>query len=120
MVVSPRWSHLLVIIGLVAMIVGAIDPLEGSVVILGGAACVALGASLAHSHYAHRLWWSVVLVLLGVAALWGFSAVGGIGGNTGRSNWWALTFLPLPLGWALGLVTAYKQLREMRPKVSTA
>ena len=120
MTANARWSHLLVILGLVAMIVGAIDPLEGSIIILAGAACVALGASLAHSHHAPRLWWSAGLVLVGVAALWGFSAVGGIGGTTGRSNWWALTFLPLPVGWILGLVTAYTQLREMRPKASNA
>ena len=39
------WSRILVIVGSIAMLVGALDPMEGSVVILPGSGLVALGPS---------------------------------------------------------------------------
>jgi hypothetical protein len=103
---STRWSRPLVIGGLVAMLVGALDPLEGSLVILPGAAAAALGARLGGGRHRTLLLWSFVLVAVGVATLWGMSVVGGLGGSTGRSMWWALTLLPYPVGWVLALVGA--------------
>lgn len=103
---SVRWSRPLVIGGLFAMLVGALDPLEGSLVILPGAAAVALGARLGDGRYRSLLLWSFVLVAVGVAILWGMSVVGGLGGSTGRSMWWALTLLPYPVGWLLALIGA--------------
>ena len=40
------------------------------------------------------MYWSLLLVLIGVAALWISSALGGFGGDTGRSDWWGLLFVP--------------------------
>lgn len=107
-----RWSRMLIIVGLVAMVIGALDPLEGSLVILPGVALVAVGALRSNS--AHRLLvsCSLVLVAVGVGALWGLSALGGFGGNTGRSNWWGLVLLPYPVGWIMGLIGAIRSLRE--------
>lgn len=113
-----RWSRALVIIGLVAMLLGALDPLEGSVVILVGSACAALGASLSHSQHAPLLRWAFALVLVGVGAMWGWSAIGGVGGSTGRSMWWALTIVPYPAGWVLGLVGVVRRFREVRSTAS--
>lgn len=107
-----RWSHGLAILGLVAMVIGALDPLEGSFVILPGTGLVALGALLGNSRHRILLYWSFVLVAVGVGALWGLSALGGLGGNSGRSNWWGLVLLPYPVGWILGLVGAIRSLRE--------
>jgi hypothetical protein len=107
-----RWSRILVIVGLIAMVIGALDPLEGSLVILPGIGFVALGARLAKSRQRVLLSWSLALVAAGVGVLWGLSAVGGFGGNTGRSYWWALTLLPYPVGWVMGLVGAVRSLRE--------
>ncbi len=109
---ASRWSRRLVIAGLVAMVAGALDPLEGSVVILAGTAVAALGALWGESRHRVLLSWSVILTALGVGALWGLSALGGIGGNTGRSYWWALVFLPYPIGWVMGLFGAVRSLRE--------
>ena len=56
------------------MVAGALDPLEGSVVILGGSALAAAGAFFARTR---RYWLQLtafVLVALGVAALFGLSA----------------------------------------------
>jgi hypothetical protein len=107
-----RWSRFLVVVGLVAMVIGALDPLEGALVILPGTGLVALGARLGNSRHRILLYWSFVLVAVGVGALWGLSALGGFGGNSGRSNWWGLVLLPYPVGWIMGLLGAIRRLRE--------
>lgn len=112
---SHRRARILVIVGLAAMLIGVIDPLEGSIVILAGAVLVAVGAGLARSPHRTSLYVSLLLVAIGVAALWGVSVMGGFGVSTGRSNWWALLMLPYPIGWLLGVVGALRQLRDRRP-----
>lgn len=107
-----RW---LVIAGLVLMVGGALDPLEGSVVILGGSALAALGAFLNGTRYRLPVI-AVVLVALGVGALFGLTALGGVGGRSGRSMWLLLLGVPYPIGWLLGLIGATRTLRE--PRVS--
>lgn len=111
---SNRWSRPLVIGGLAAMLLGALDPLEGSLIILPGAAAAALGARLGGTRWRSLLLWSFVLVAVGVAALFAMSAVGGLGGSTGRSMWWALVLLPYPVGWVLGLIGAVLTLLAAR------
>ena len=44
-----------------------------------------------------------ILIALGVGALWGLSELGGFGGTSGRSNWWALLLLPYLIGWPMGI-----------------
>ena len=43
------WSKILIIVGYLAMLVGAVDPLEGSLAVLPGSALVALGTLLSQS-----------------------------------------------------------------------
>ena len=106
--------RMLVIAGLVLMLAGALDPLEGSVVILGGSALAAAGAFFGKSRHSRRQVTAFVLIAVGVAALFGLSAQGGVGGNTGRSMWWLAICVSYPAGWVLGLVGAVGQLREGR------
>ena len=40
------WARILIIAGSIAMLIGAIDPMEGSLVILPGSGLVALGTFL--------------------------------------------------------------------------
>jgi hypothetical protein len=109
-----RRSRVLAISGLVLMLLGALDPLEGSVVILAGSALAAVGAFLGRVRSYRLALTALALVAVGVAALFGLSALGGVGGNTGRSLWWLLLCVPYPVGWALGLVGAAQQLRALR------
>lgn len=109
---TRRSWRTLVIVGLVAMLLGVIDPLEGSVVILAGIALVALGAFLGRSFHRATAYAALALAAVGVGLMWGLSAIGGLGGNTGRSLWWALLLLPYPIGWVVGLVGAIRLLRE--------
>jgi hypothetical protein len=99
------WSRVLVIVGSIAMLVGAVDPMEGSVVILPGSGLVALGAFLGHSErrlIAYRVG-VFILIVIGVGAMWGLSTVGGFGGRSGRSMWWGVLILPYLIGWSMGI-----------------
>lgn len=87
------------------MLVGALDPMEGSVVILPGSGLVALGAFLGHSErrlIAYRVG-VFILIVIGVGAMWGLSWVGGFGGPSGRSMWWGMLILPYLIGWSMGI-----------------
>jgi hypothetical protein len=105
-------ARVLMIVGLAAMLLGAIDPLEGSFVILPGCAAVTLGAYLGKSHWRVILASALVLIVAGVGAMVVFTAMGGIGGDSGHSAWWGLFVLPYPLGWIMGLVGAVLSLIE--------
>jgi hypothetical protein len=110
---KPNHSRWLVIAGLVLMVIGVVDPMEGSVVILGGSILVAVGAFFSRTRYRLPVT-ALVLIAVGVGAMFGMSALGGVGGNTGRSIWWLLLCLPYPIGWILGLIGAASKLREPR------
>ena len=107
-----RTPRVLVVVGFLAMVGGAIDPLEGSLVVLAGSGLAALGAWLRKSRYVPILTAAFGLVAIGTALLWGLSAMGGIGGQTGRSMWWGLVLAPYPVGWVMGLVGAVRCMRE--------
>ena len=99
------WSRILFIAGSIAMLVGALDPMEGSVIILPGSGLVALGTFLGQSE---RQWIAYrvgvfILIAIGVGAMWGLTIVGGFGGNSGRSMWWGLLTLPYLIGWSMGI-----------------
>ena len=106
------WSRILVIVGLTGMLIGALDPLEGSFAILPSACLVAVGAWVSRSRYQMLLSWSAALIAIGVTAMLVLSSWGGIGGNSGNSIWWGLFILPYPIGWILGLVGAALALIE--------
>lgn len=106
------WPRVLLVLGLAGMLFGAIDPLEGSLVILPATGLVALGAHLGKSRWRALLYWALALVAVGVGAMWILSAFGGLGGSTGRSNWWALLLSPYAVGWIMGLVGAFLALIE--------
>jgi hypothetical protein len=102
---TNRRVRFLLIAGYIAVLVGALDPMEGSLLILPGSALVALGTLLSHQQRAiiiYRLW-VFILIVIGVAALWVATMLGGIGGTTAYSMWWALFFVPYPIGWSMGI-----------------
>jgi hypothetical protein len=116
---QPPWPRRLLVAGLVGMVIGALDPLEGSIVILGGTLVAGVGATLAGSRHRRSLHLALALVAIGVGAMWGLSAVGGFGGSTGRTLWWWAAIVPYPVGWVLGLVSAVRALRRPPAPVRT-
>lgn len=112
------WSRVLIVVGVAGMLIGAIDPLEGSIIILPGSALMALGAFLGKSRYRVLFYWSLVLVAVGVAELGVLSKFGGIGGSREHSIWWGLMVLPYPVGWILGLAGVILELTDiLKPPV---
>lgn len=105
-------SRILAIVGLFAMLVGGLDPLEGSVIIVPGVAIATLGAFLGHSRFTKLFYWSLALVALGVAAMFTIGAVGGLGARRGYLMWWGLLIAPYPLGYLLGLVSGVLRVIE--------
>jgi hypothetical protein len=98
-----RWSRIAILAGCVTTLVGALDPMEGSILIFIGSGLIALGTGLdqeARRRVAYWAW-SFVLIAVGVSALWALSALGGIGGSSGRSMWWGLVVVPYLVGWLM-------------------
>ena len=117
------WSRILKVVGGVAMLLGTLDPMEGSLVILPGSGLVALGMYLGGKNRKTVLYWTWVFILIavGVGALFVQNAVGGIGGNSGHSMWWAVLMLPYPLGWLMALLGAViSSLRFFKAKYQRA
>jgi len=106
------WSRILVILGLFGMLVGALDPLEGSIIILPCAGLAALGVGIGQVRRRRLLYLGFTLIAVGVAALFLLSAAGGVGGPGGTSLWWALIVIPYPVGWIVGLAGAILGLLE--------
>jgi len=76
--------RIILIFGLLLMLAGTLDPLEGSVVIVAGLVFVVVGAYLDHGNYRVLLYTSLALAAAGTAAIFILSAYGGVGGATGR------------------------------------
>ena len=106
------WPRVLLIVGLSGMLLGAVDPLEGSLLILPGSGLVALGAFLGKSRRRVLLYLSFGLVAFGVGAMLVLSAFGGFGAGTGLSNWWGLLLVPYAAGWLMGLAGSVLALVE--------
>lgn len=98
-------ARILFVIGVIAMVIGAADPLEGSVVILGGSGLVVLGTWLGQREKGLCVYRTCLfgMIAFGVIAMFALSSVGGLGGKTGHSMWWGLLLLPYPLGWILAM-----------------
>jgi hypothetical protein len=116
------WSRILVILGSLAMLAGAIDPLEGSLLILPGAGLVTLGTLLSNADRALRRYWILIFLLIatGVGAMLVVSAAGGLGGSRGHSPWWGLLILPYPIGWVMGFVSLLFRLGRTFRRPQTA
>ncbi len=117
------WSRILITVGSIAMLVGAVDPMEGSLAILPGSGLVTLGTFL--SNGGHQLliyWiWIFLLIAVGVGALFVLSAFGGFGGTGGRSMWWGVLILPYPVGWVMGVVSLlFRLIRTVRHRHAAA
>jgi len=106
------WSRILITVGGVAMLLGSVDLMEGSLLIMPGSGLVTLSLFIAMAE--RRLlrdWvWVFSLIAVGVGALFGLSAIGGIGGRSGHSMWWGVLILPYPVGWIMALVISISAL----------
>jgi len=90
--------------GTIALIAGAIDPLEGSSVIAAGSVLIALSTYLTQDQYWKLFFTSMVLIIIGVIFMFYFSSLGGFGGKSTLSWWWGILILPYPAGWLTAII----------------
>lgn len=101
---DSKWLKAIYGIGIVAMILGVVDPLEGSVLIVTGSLMVAVAAQLRHDNYHAIFKWSAIFITVGVFFMFFLSRMGGLGKGT-LSWWWGLLILPYPIGWLVDMIT---------------
>jgi hypothetical protein len=99
-----KWTQVIYYAGVTALILGTLDPLEGSIVIAAGCFLITLSAYLTHDNHRKLFLLSLILIVTGVLSMFYFSSLGGFGGNSGLSWWWGLFVLPYPIGWILAIV----------------
>jgi len=117
------WSRILVILGGIAMLLGAVAPSEGSLLILPSSGLVALGMFLGKRERRTLVYWGWVFLLIavGVGAMFVLSAFGGIGGRSGHSTWWGVLILPYPVGWIMAFAGAiFALIRFLKAKMRRA
>lgn len=114
-----RWSRILIVVGGIAMLLGAVDPLEGSLLILPGSGLVLLGFYLGKRERREVIYALTVFLLIafGVTAMFVLSTDGGLGETGGHSMWWGVLILPYPVGWIMALAGAiYLLIQSSRAK----
>jgi hypothetical protein len=101
---NKKWTRIVWIIGIVALIIGSIDPLEGSVVIAAGSGLMALSAFFKDDRHWKIFLATFIMIAIGVVLLFGISSIGGFGGTSSLSWWWGLLIVPYPIGWLVNIV----------------
>jgi hypothetical protein len=109
---KAKWTRIIYIVGVVALIIGAFDPLEGSVVIIAGSALLALSAYVTNDRHSKIFTMSLLMIFIGVAFLFYFSSLGGFGGTSKLSWWWGLLILPFPIGWLTIIIVLIRRAIE--------
>jgi hypothetical protein len=89
--------------GIFSIIVGALDPMEGSVVILLGSILLAISSHFLQDRHRKIFLAFFLCILIGIVSLFTISDFGGLGQGY-LSWWWGLLILPYPIGW-LSLIT---------------
>jgi hypothetical protein len=98
------------IVGIILVILGTLDPLEGSILILVGSGLLAFVTHYFPDPHAWYYRLAAVLIALGVVALWVLSSLGGFGGESDLGWGWGLLILPYPVGWLILLGLFYIRL----------
>ncbi len=101
-------------IGVLTFFVGSFDPLEGSVVIAIGSVLMAITTLLLNDRHRKIFLASSVLIVWGVILMNYLSSLGGFGGESALSWWWAILILPYPAGWIITVITLIVRLIHNR------
>lgn len=88
--------------GIISIIAGALDPMEGSIIIALGSILLAVSSWLMHDRHKHIFLFAATFIFIGVFSLWFVSSLGGY--EPRKEWWWNFLILPYPLGWLLSIV----------------
>ena len=116
---KTKWTRIIYIIGVVALIIGAVDPLEGSVLITVGSSLVALSTYLTKDRHWKLFLASLIMIAFGVFFLFYFSSLGGFGGKQTLSWWWGTLILPYPIAWFMIIITLIIRGTKKKEKADT-
>ncbi|MGE5419919.1 MAG: hypothetical protein ACM3UT_07015 [Chloroflexota bacterium] len=105
MTAKVNWIRIAYLFGVVALIIGVIDPLEGSILISLGSILLAFSTYMKVDPHRKVFLVSSIMIIVGVSFLFYLSSLGGFGGNSSISWWWGLLIIPYPAGWLLAIVT---------------
>lgn len=99
-----NWLRIAWLFGVIALIIGVIDPLEGSVLIVLGSIVLAVTAYLKNDVHWKVFMIAALLIITGVSFMFYLSSLGGIGGDSDKSLWWGALIIPYPAGWLLAVI----------------
>ncbi len=102
---KTKWMRIMYILGIIVLLIGALDPMEGSVVIAAGSTLIAFSTYITHDRHRKIFLTSFMLIVVGVCFLFYLSSLGGIGGKSALSMWWGILILPYPIGWLMTIIT---------------
>lgn len=98
-----NWIRVVFVIGIVALIIGAVDPLEGSIVIAAGSASLAFATQFMKDRHKNLFLGFFIAIAIGVIAMFILSSLGGFGGTSTLGWWWGVFILPYPIGWFISI-----------------
>lgn len=111
-----KWLRAIYIAGVVAIIIGTIDPLEGSVLIVAGSVLLSLTTYLNQNRFWKIYFAAMVMIITGVICMFYFSSLGGFGGKSALSWWWITLVIPYPAGWLMCVITLLVELFNKKKK----
>lgn len=100
---KKKWIRVVFIIGVVALIIGVIDPLEGSVLISAGSTLIAFSTFISHDRHRKFFLTTFIMIVFGVFFLFYLSTFGGFGKGA-LSWWWGILVLPYPIAWLASII----------------
>lgn len=100
-----NWKHAMYVFGIIALVIGVLDPLEGSILIGIGSVTLSLSTYLTHDRHWKIFLIAFILIVIGLIFLFYFSSIGGFGGKSTLSWWWGTLILPYPIGWLIDIIT---------------
>lgn len=109
-----NWIRYAFIFGVIALLTGVIDPLEGSLLISIGSITLTISTYLNNDPHWKVFLVACIMIITGVSFLFYLSSLGGFGGNSSRSWWWGLLIAPYPLGWLLSVIILILRLIRKR------
>ncbi len=111
---ATKVTRILYYAGVVAMIIGVVDPLEGSVLIISGNLLIVISMFMTDDRHKMHFLISLIMIAIGVFFLFYLSSLGGLGGTSDLSWWWGALILPYPAGWIFAMVILIKRVRQKR------
>lgn len=91
------WNRRFYVTGIILIIIGALDPMEGSILIELGTLLLTITTQLSKDRHKFLFLISTLLISVGFFSLWFVSSLGGFDPKT--EWWWLIFILPYPIGW---------------------